>query len=119
MPDAPLTPTTPETPKAGSKTLQVLDALRTVAVPRQEGDLVSLRIVRDLKITGGVVRFNLALPEPMLDYAEAIASAAQDSLEPLEWVEECEVGFTAAQPAPDTSHLTAPGGPAHMQGEAG
>jgi ATP-binding protein involved in chromosome partitioning len=100
-----------EPPKAGSKTIQVLDALRTVAVPQQEGDLVSLRIVRDLKITDGIVRFNLAVPEPILEFAEAIAAAAQDSLEPLQWVTECEVGFTAAQPPADTSHLTAPGGP--------
>jgi ATP-binding protein involved in chromosome partitioning len=104
-------PVSPEPQKAGSKTLQVLDALRSVAVPEREGDLVSLRVVRDLKITGTVVRFNLALPEELLDYAEAVAAAAQDSLEPLEWVTECEVGFAAAQPPPDTSHLTAPGGP--------
>jgi ATP-binding protein involved in chromosome partitioning len=117
-PDAPSVPPAPEPGKAGSKTLQVLDALRTVAVPRQEGDLVALRIVRDLKITGGSVRFNLALPEPLLDYADAIAAAAQDSLEPLEWVEDCEIGFAAAQPAPDTSHLTAPGGPGGGPGGA-
>ena len=110
IPDNPnATPAEPA--KAGSKTIQVLDALRTVAVPEGEGDLVSLRIVRDLKITGTVVRFNLALPEPLKDYAEAVAAAAQDSLEPLEWVTECEVGFAAPAPPQDTSHLTAPGGP--------
>jgi ATP-binding protein involved in chromosome partitioning len=62
---------------------QVLEALRRVAEPASGRDLVALRMVRDLAVCGGAVRFRLEFPTadaPQRDVVRAAAEAAVNAL---------------------------------------
>jgi len=94
---------------AGSKSLAVLNELRSILGPNGDLDIVSGKNVKDLSISGGKVQFVLALPKGKLGRAEELVTAARQALAPLEWVETVDI---TAEEARETSPAAAP--PAHQ-----
>jgi len=94
--------------KVGSKSMAVLDALRTVKAPGQVQDIVTLGWVKALAITGPRVRFALALPPELAGKAGGLKLQAQQALESLGWVEAVEVSemdeTAEPPPAPAAPH---------------
>ncbi len=105
---------------AGSKTMQVLDALRVVKLPATDADIVSLGLVKDLVIQDDQVQFTLALPGDLLPQAGGVKMQAVQALHGVEWIEGVAVdvrdGSLAPPPPPP-----APDGhsPAQAHGHGG
>jgi ATP-binding protein involved in chromosome partitioning len=100
--------------KPGGKTMQVLEALRTITEPGRSQDIVTLGQVKNLSITEGDVRFDLLLPpghgfdEPKLE------ARIEELFRDIPWVLDVQFGYldgvldappeaAAAPPAPPSA----------------
>lgn len=70
---------------------QVLDALGTVKHPNLERDLVSLNLVQDIKICGGIIGFRLAVPTPAPSIKEALEQHARQAVLKIPGAERVEI----------------------------
>jgi ATP-binding protein involved in chromosome partitioning len=61
----------------------VLEALRTVQEPELGGDLVSRNMVRDLRIDGTAVAFQIELTTPACPLKDEIETRVHRALDPL------------------------------------
>lgn len=96
-------------PQAGSKSLAVLDALRDIKAPGQDADIVDLGWVKDLSISSGTVRLNLALPPAEKKQAGGIKLQVRQVLDKLDWVADVEIGDAEyREPAPSPEHGAQP-----------
>jgi ATP-binding protein involved in chromosome partitioning len=73
----------------------VLEALRTVEDPDLHRDLVSLGLVKDLKIDGAKVSLTIELTTPACPLKEKIKKDAENALRSVAGVGEVEIGMTA------------------------
>jgi ATP-binding protein involved in chromosome partitioning len=78
---------------------QVLQALSQVQEPELNKDLVSLGMVKDLKVEAGVVEFTIQLTTPACPYREKIQRDATVAVEALEGVTEVVVHLSADVPS--------------------
>lgn len=90
----------------------VLEALRTVNDPELHRDIVSLNMVRDLKLEGGTVSFELVLTTPACPLKETIDHDVRAALEPLPGVDAVEIDWGAEV----RGTLGKDGGPAPIEG---
>ena len=90
----------------------VLDALRTVNDPELHRDIVSLNMVRQLKVDGGTVSFELVLTTPACPLRETIDHDVHAALDPLDGVDTIEIDW-GAEVRPT---LGQDGGPAAIAG---
>jgi ATP-binding protein involved in chromosome partitioning len=94
--------------QAGTKSLQVLEALRAVTLPSTEADIVTLGLVQDLVINEDRVQFTLALPGDLLPLAGGVKMQAVQAVEALSWVAgaavEVREGQLAPPPPPPAPH---------------
>ena len=90
----------------------VLDALRTVNDPELHRDIVSLNMVRDLKIEGGTVSFELVLTTPACPLKETIDQDVRAALAPIDGIEAIDIDWGAEV----RSALGRDGGPAPIEG---
>jgi len=74
---------------------QVLAALSQVQEPELGGDLVSRRMVKDVKINGGAVSFTIELTTPACPLKDQIHAEAEAAVRALPGVEEVGIEFTA------------------------
>ncbi|MCS7225037.1 MAG: Mrp/NBP35 family ATP-binding protein [Armatimonadetes bacterium] len=77
---------------------EVLRALSGVKDPELHRDLVSLGMVRDIRIDGNRVGFQLVLTTPACPMADRIVQDARQALERLPGVTEVEISVTAEVP---------------------
>jgi ATP-binding protein involved in chromosome partitioning len=75
---------------------QVLEALRRVVEPATGRDLLSLRLVKDLSVCGGAVRFRLELPPPDGPQRDALRAAAEAAVRALPGVRQVTVALSSA-----------------------
>src|SRR5205823_5658605 len=73
----------------------VIDALRTVMEPELHKDLVTLNMVKDLKIEGGTVRFTVVLTTPACPLKTEIKASCDKAVGAIPGVAKVEVDFTA------------------------
>ncbi|MBI4550226.1 MAG: Mrp/NBP35 family ATP-binding protein [Candidatus Omnitrophica bacterium] len=73
----------------------VVDALRTVEDPDLRRDLVSLGLVKDLKIEGDKVSLTIELTTPACPLKEKIKKDTEDALRAVPGVARVEIGMTA------------------------
>lgn len=73
---------------------QVLEALKTVVDPNLKKDLVSAKTVRNVKIEGNDVSFDVVLPYPAKSVAEEIKSRAEGAVKALPEVARVTVQVT-------------------------
>lgn len=95
------------TPAAVSET-QILDALRSVMDPDLDRDIVSLGFVRNLKIEGDVVAFDVNLTTPACPVKDRLREQSRRAVLAIPGVREARVNMTAEvrrPQAPDTSAL--------------
>ncbi len=90
----------------------VLDALRTVNDPELHRDIVSLNMVRDLKVEGGTVSFELVLTTPACPLKETIDHDVRAALDPIAGVDAVEIDWGAEV----RGTLGKDGGPAPIDG---
>lgn len=76
----------------------VLNALRTVKDPDLHKDIVTLNMIRDVKICGGVISFRFVLTTPACPVRDQLQSAAQQAVMALPGVEQVEVKMEAEVP---------------------
>ncbi len=74
---------------------QVLAALSQVQEPELGGDIVSRRMVKDVKINGGAVSFTIELTTPACPLKDQIHAEAEAVVRALPGVEEVGIEFTA------------------------
>ncbi|MEZ5339740.1 MAG: Mrp/NBP35 family ATP-binding protein [bacterium] len=74
--------------KAGSKTLQVLDAIRSIELDGTDRDMVALGMFKDLRIREGVVEFTLVIPPGYSFVPEEMEEAIAERFNELGWVTE-------------------------------
>jgi ATP-binding protein involved in chromosome partitioning len=74
---------------------EILEALKVVEDPDLHRDIVSLGFVKNLKIDGGEVAFDLELTTPACPVKEKFVSECQEALMKLDGVEEVKVNLTA------------------------
>src|ERR1041384_811903 len=88
----------------------VMDALRHVQEPELGGDLVTRNMVRDLRIDGTRVAFQIELTTPACPRKDEIESRVHSALDPL-GVESVELtwGATVRRAAPRTAEQLLPG----------
>nr|WP_290665552.1 iron-sulfur cluster carrier protein ApbC [Ardenticatena sp.] len=77
---------------------QVLDALRTVQEPELHRDLVTLNMVRDIKVDGGTVEFTVVLTTPACPLRSHIEQDCIRAVQALPGVEHVKVHFDANVP---------------------
>ena len=85
---------------AGSKTMQVLDALRAVKLPSTDADVVTLGLARDLVIQDNSVQFALALPGDLMPLAGGVKMQATQAVESIPWVEGVAIDVREGDLAP-------------------
>jgi ATP-binding protein involved in chromosome partitioning len=78
---------------------QVLGALGKVLDPELHKDLVSLNMIRDVKIEAGVVTFRLVLTTPACPLRERIASEARAAVAALPGVREVDIRMDSSVPS--------------------
>jgi ATP-binding protein involved in chromosome partitioning len=76
----------------------VLKALGTVQEPELNNDLVSLGMIKDLKVEGGRVEFTIELTTPACPLKDQIKSEAKRAVENIPGVSEVKVNLTANVP---------------------
>jgi ATP-binding protein involved in chromosome partitioning len=87
------------TGNAGSKTLQLLEALKALRRPGAEQDAVAQGLIKNISIKEGQVRFDIVRDSAWgLDDA-ALSRLAAGQLGGLKWIETVEVGVIDAPPA--------------------
>ena len=74
---------------------KILNALRTVIDPDLKRDVVSLGFIKDLKIEGGRVSFNLELTTPACPLKAQLKTAAEEAVKTVEGVTEAHVEITS------------------------
>ena len=74
---------------------KILNALRTVIDPDLKRDVVSLGFIKDLKIEGGRVSFNLELTTPACPLKAQLKTAAEEAVKMVEGVTEAHVEVTS------------------------
>ena len=80
---------------------QVTDALRNVQDPELRKDLVTLNMIKDIKVEGSQVSFTVELTTPACPLRAQIQKDAEDSVRSLEGVESVEVTMSARVPGDD------------------
>jgi len=90
----------------------VLEALRTVNDPELHRDIVSLNMVRGLKVDGGAVSFELVLTTPACPLKETIDRDVRAALGPVPGVQSIEIDWGAEV----RGTLGRDGGPAAIAG---
>src|SRR5207247_8887737 len=73
----------------------VIDALRTVMEPELHKDLITLNMVKDLKIEGGTVKFTVVLTTPACPLKTEIKASCDKAVGAIPGVTKVEVDFTA------------------------
>ncbi|TLY24297.1 MAG: Mrp/NBP35 family ATP-binding protein, partial [Nitrospirae bacterium] len=73
----------------------VIDALRTVMEPELHKDLITLKMVKDLKIEGGTVKFTVVLTTPACPLKTEIKASCDKAVGAIPGVAKVEVDFTA------------------------
>jgi ATP-binding protein involved in chromosome partitioning len=73
---------------AGSKTLQVLDVIRSIELDSSDRDLIALGMFKDLRIRDTVVEFTLVIPPGIAVIPEEIEEVIAERLNELGWVTE-------------------------------
>jgi ATP-binding protein involved in chromosome partitioning len=88
--------------QAGSKSMQVLEALKNVKLPGADNDVIKQGAVKDLVINEGAVSFILALPPEQQKMAGGLKMQAMQAVEGISWASEVhiEVGEASAAPPP-------------------
>lgn len=89
---------TPQSAPAGSKTGQLLDALRAVVLPGQPRDIVSQGLVRNIAIEGGEVRFNVVLYGATAEQEAYLEQAVEACLGGLTWITGVDLGLIDGGP---------------------
>jgi len=87
---------------------QVLDALRAVMDPDLHRDIVSLGFIRNMKIEGGVVSFDVNLTTPACPVKDRLRDQSRQVVLAIPGVTDARVNMTAEvrrPPAPNTSAL--------------
>lgn len=74
---------------------QILAALRNVQDPDLHKDLVSLGMIKDLKIEGGKVSFTLELTTPACPMKERMKNECKEAVSAVEGVTEVDIDLTA------------------------
>ena len=77
---------------------QILDALKAIIDPDLGRDIVSLGFVKNIKIDGGSVGFDIELTTPACPVKESFRSEAERLVMALEGVESVDVNMTAMTP---------------------
>jgi ATP-binding protein involved in chromosome partitioning len=75
---------------------QVLSALRTVQDPDLHKDLVTLRMVKDIKISGSDVQFTVELTTPACPLKEKIEADCREAVGAIAGIEAIEIVMTAS-----------------------
>ncbi len=75
---------------------QVLNALRAVQEPDLHRDLVSLNMIRDLKISDGTVSFNIMLTTPACPFKKKMQDDARQAVLTLPGVKQVNIEMPAA-----------------------
>jgi len=78
---------------------QVIEALSHVIEPELHKDLVTLEMVRDVRIGDGVVKFTIVLTTPACPMKEEIESTARAAVMALPGVKDVEVTFDSSVPS--------------------
>ncbi len=83
--------------KADNESLKerVLEALKTVDDPDLHRDLVSLGMIKDLKVEGGKVSFAIELTTPSCPMKEIMKSECQKAVSKIEGVKDIDIALTA------------------------
>jgi len=76
--------------------MELLDALRGIALPGSQQDIVTEGRVKDLSIKDGEVKFNVEVATPDDQTEDFLEQAISEQLQSLEWISEVELGFIAA-----------------------
>lgn len=74
---------------------QVLDALKNVLDPDLNRDIVALGFVKNVRISGGQVAFDIELTTPACPVKDSLKQQAYDSVKALPGVEQLEISMTA------------------------
>lgn len=77
------------------KEQQIIDALRKVDDPELGRDLVSLGMIRDIKICGGTVSFDLVLTTPACPMKSQMKQSAEEAVRRVDGVSDVKVNFKA------------------------
>ena len=78
---------------------QVIEALSHVVEPELHKDLVTLKMVRDVRIDDGVVKFTIVLTTPACPMKAEIESTARAAVMALPGVKDVEVTFDSSVPS--------------------
>jgi len=73
---------------------EILNALSEVQDPELKKDIVSLGMVKDIKITGGKISFSLALTTPKCPMRQRMSDDSKAALMALSGVQSVEIKFT-------------------------
>jgi len=94
--------------QVGIAEAQVLDALRSVMDPDLHKDIVSLGFIRNMKIEGGVVSFDVNLTTPACPVKDRLREQSRQAVLAVPGVTDARVNMTAEvrrPPAPSTAAL--------------
>ncbi|MCL4558214.1 MAG: iron-sulfur cluster carrier protein ApbC [Deltaproteobacteria bacterium] len=75
---------------------QVLNALSKVEDPELKRDVVSLGMIRDLKIENGTVSFRFVLTTPACPLADSLSHAVREAVESIDWVKSADIKLDSA-----------------------
>src|SRR5262245_30423910 len=76
----------------------ILNALRAVKDPDLHKDIVSLNMIRDIKICGGIVSFRFVLTTPACPVRDQLKFEAEKVVRAVSGVEQVEVQMDAEVP---------------------
>src|SRR5215210_958770 len=76
----------------------VLNALRAVKDPDLHRDIVTLNMIRDVKICGGIVGFRFVLTTPACPVRDQLKSQAEAAVKAIPGVEVVEIKMDAEVP---------------------
>jgi ATP-binding protein involved in chromosome partitioning len=75
---------------------KILDALRTVKDPDLHRDIVSLKFVKDMKVTDGKASFTIELTTPACPVKKDMEQWARDAVMKVEGIRSVEINMTSA-----------------------
>lgn len=85
---------------AGSKSLQVLEALKGVVDPGKNENIVTLGMVKNLAINEGEVKFDLVLPKDTGLDGDRLREQIKEIFDGMEWVTSLRMGLAHGTEAP-------------------
>lgn len=88
---------------------KVLDVLKTVMDPDLHKNIVSLGFVKNIKIEGGSVRFDVELTTPACPVKEQLKKECGEKVKAIEGVERVEVNMTSQVRATQHNQTSLPG----------